>query len=45
MFHKIADAFRSYAFQYMETCAENGMYGVYVDMVRDQMKQMEQNER
>lgn len=38
MLHKIMNAFMNYANDYMETCANNGLYTVYTDMVKDQME-------
>ena len=42
MFHKITDMFFECANHYMETCAKNNIYNVYVDMVRDQMQENRQ---
>ena len=40
MFNKIVDAFMEKTSEYMDHCAKNSIYNVYVDLVRDQMEDL-----
>ena len=42
MFKKFMNAFMNRIADYADECAKNSVYNVYVDMVRDQMKENEQ---